>query len=599
MTGRTWFRSATACWHAVGDETRVVLVLRADFFGLLAEHSALARRAGPATVLVGPPDERELRRIMTEPATRVGLRVEPALVDLVVAEVRDRPGVLPVLSTALVRTWEHRDGDTLSVASYRVGGGVGAALQRVGEEAWAAFDDDAQRAACRRLLLRLALNENGSWVRRWARRTDLVRPDDPAAAAALAVLTDRRLVVARADDVGIAHEALLTGWPRLHGWLEDGRSRADVRERLAGRRHRVGGSRSGSGRAVPRHPAAGRARPRRGHPGRPHPAGARLPHRVSRRSGPAARRTAGTGRPGGSRPSPGPPDRRRACRDPGVRRLCRRLRVDSAAEGRAGGRHGRRGTAGGARPSRRRLRPLPAVRRPGGQARPVARDRERPVRHPAARGCRDLHPARRRTPSRPPPSHPTGGRCSASPRPVTSSDGRLRAGQRKRLFQLGDCHECGAGRSGPGRQRSSSASRWSKATTACRWSTPATAGCSKRCLTTSYALVPLAGRTGCGHGRAGHDRRIHRTDVLIWRCTGRHTRRVPASLPRRTVTRPDCRMVASDLAVLRSRAARARQGLAHGVARHDMVLRARCTGHRRLHRHCRILGLLTNGRHDD
>jgi DNA-binding SARP family transcriptional activator/WD40 repeat protein len=218
---------------AVGDEIRVVLVLRADFFGLLAEHSVLARRAGPATVLVGPPDERELRRIISEPAARVGLRVEPALVDLVVAEVRDRPGALPVLSTALVRTWEHRDGDTLSVASYRSGGGVEAALQRVGEEAWAALDDEAQRAACRRLLLRLALNENGSWVRRWAKRTDLVRLDDPAAAAALAVLTDRRLVVARAEDVGIAHEALLTGWPRLHGWLEDGRSRADVRERLA------------------------------------------------------------------------------------------------------------------------------------------------------------------------------------------------------------------------------------------------------------------------------------------------------------------------------------------------------------------------------
>ncbi len=109
---------------AVAHDTRVVLVLRSDFFGLLAEHSALARRAGPAAVLVGPPDERELRRIITEPASRVGLRVEPALVDLVVAEVRDRPGALPVLSTALVRTWEQRDGDLLSVAAYQVSGGV-------------------------------------------------------------------------------------------------------------------------------------------------------------------------------------------------------------------------------------------------------------------------------------------------------------------------------------------------------------------------------------------------------------------------------------------------------------------------------------------
>jgi WD40 repeat protein/DNA-binding SARP family transcriptional activator len=230
-----------SCVGAFGDlllaaadrGTRIVLVLRADFFGLLAIHSTLARRAGPATVLVGPPDERELRRIITEPAARVGLRVEPALVELIVAEVRDRPGVLPVLSTALVRTWEHRDADVLSVASYRTGGGVAAALQRVGEEAWAALHSDGQRSACRRMLLRLAVDEDGSWVRRWARRSELVRPDDADAAAAVAVLTDRRLVVARAGDLGVAHEALLTGWPRLHGWLEDGRSRAAVRERIA------------------------------------------------------------------------------------------------------------------------------------------------------------------------------------------------------------------------------------------------------------------------------------------------------------------------------------------------------------------------------
>ncbi len=96
---------------AADDETRVVLALRADFYGRLAEHPGLARRVGPASVLVAPPDDDELRRIVTEPASRVGLHVDPALADLVVSEVRGRPGVLPVLSTALVRTWEHRDRD--------------------------------------------------------------------------------------------------------------------------------------------------------------------------------------------------------------------------------------------------------------------------------------------------------------------------------------------------------------------------------------------------------------------------------------------------------------------------------------------------------
>ena len=226
------FRDAgDALVRAVNGGTRVVLAVRADLYGQLARHPGLARLAGPAGVLVGPPDDQELRRIVTEPAGGVGLRVEPALVDLIVGELRDRPGVLPVLSTALVRTWEHRDGNVLSVAAYYAGGGVQAALERVGEEAWAVMDD-AQRAACRRILTRLVADQDGTWVARWVPRTDLVR-DDPAAAAAAAVLTDHRLVVARSLDLGVAHEALLTGWPRLRGWLEDTRTHAALLQHLA------------------------------------------------------------------------------------------------------------------------------------------------------------------------------------------------------------------------------------------------------------------------------------------------------------------------------------------------------------------------------
>jgi DNA-binding SARP family transcriptional activator/WD40 repeat protein len=231
-SGTEFAAVADALLAACDGGVRIVLVLRADFFGLLARHPGLARRAGPATVLLAPPDEAELRRIILEPATRSGLRVDPALVELIIDQVRDRPGVLPVLSTALVRTWEHREGDVLTVGAYRGGGGVHGALERVGEEAWAALDD-AQQVACKRILPRLAVDEDGTWLRHWVRRTDLARQGDPAAESALAVLIDRRLVVARTEDVAVVHEALLTGWPRLHHWLEDGRAHAAVRERLA------------------------------------------------------------------------------------------------------------------------------------------------------------------------------------------------------------------------------------------------------------------------------------------------------------------------------------------------------------------------------
>jgi WD40 repeat protein len=212
--------------------TRVVVVIRTDFYGRLAEYPQLAQRVGPATVLVSPPSDAELRRIVTDPAARSGLRVDPALVDLVVSEVSGRPGALPVLSTALVRTWEHRRGDLLTVDSYRAGGGVAAVLERVGEEAWSLLPGDAERAACRRLLLRLATYEDGRWVRRRAPRAELTSAGDTAARTALAVLSRGRLVVARADHVEVSHEALLTGWPRLHGWLDEASARAHDREQL-------------------------------------------------------------------------------------------------------------------------------------------------------------------------------------------------------------------------------------------------------------------------------------------------------------------------------------------------------------------------------
>ena len=217
---------------AVDAGNRVVLVMRTDFYGLLSEHPELARRAGPATVLVSPPGERELRRIVTEPAARTGLRVEPALVERVVGEVAGRPGVLPVLSTALLRTWERREDDVLSLDAYRVGGGVTGALRRVGEEAWALLDDDDERAACRRILLRLATVSDGRWVRRRASRAEVAPAWDAAAERALTALTAGRLVVTRSDDVEVVHEALLTGWPRLHTWLEEARAGARERERL-------------------------------------------------------------------------------------------------------------------------------------------------------------------------------------------------------------------------------------------------------------------------------------------------------------------------------------------------------------------------------
>ena len=156
----------------------------------------------------------ELRRAIERPAQRVGLSVEPELVDALLADVEGQPGALPLLSTALLELWIHRDGRRLALAAYARGGGVQGAVARLAEEAFVALEP-AQQLEARRLFLRLSdEDDNGTVVRR---RIGLDQPD----AALVAQLTERRLLIVDDGAVEVAHEALLREWPRLRGWLDE------------------------------------------------------------------------------------------------------------------------------------------------------------------------------------------------------------------------------------------------------------------------------------------------------------------------------------------------------------------------------------------
>lgn len=203
---------------AVGRGTRLVVVVRGDLYGRLSELTGIVSAAGAGTVLVGPPTDDELRDVVQVPSRRVGLTVEPALVDAVVADVSGRPGSLPLLSTALVGTWERRDGTTLTLAGYRAAGGAASALERLAEEAYASMDEP-ERLAARRILLRLVIDDDGQWRRRRASLGDVAV--DPESARALDALASRRLVTVDRDDVQLCHEALTAAWPRLASWLDE------------------------------------------------------------------------------------------------------------------------------------------------------------------------------------------------------------------------------------------------------------------------------------------------------------------------------------------------------------------------------------------
>ena len=218
-----------------GIVVRCVVVVRGDHVGRLAEHAAFTERLGATFALVPPVTDPELREIVREPARTVGLEVDTELLDAVATDVLGQAGALPLLSTALVGTWERRRGDRLTLAGYLEAGGVAGALTRSAEAGYAALDGTGQDLA-RRLFVRLAdTDDGGALVRRPLPLGELDLAGDQGAARRGVVETfvGRRLLAVDGDRLEVAHEALLTAWPRMTRWLEEDAAGRAVRRHLA------------------------------------------------------------------------------------------------------------------------------------------------------------------------------------------------------------------------------------------------------------------------------------------------------------------------------------------------------------------------------
>jgi WD40 repeat protein/DNA-binding SARP family transcriptional activator len=206
-----------------GDHERRVLLLctlRADFYGRLSVYPRFAELLSRSHALVGPMARSELREAIERPAARAGLEVEDGLVEVLLTEVADEPGSLPLLSTTMLELWQARDGRVLRLQDYRATGGVRSGVARIAESAYTRLSDGEQRAA-RDLLLRLADIGEGSPERRLVPLSEV--KGISGASRVLAALTDARLLTVGAGTVELSHEALLREWPRYRGWLEEDR----------------------------------------------------------------------------------------------------------------------------------------------------------------------------------------------------------------------------------------------------------------------------------------------------------------------------------------------------------------------------------------
>ncbi|MDT4918987.1 MAG: hypothetical protein QOH89_3687, partial [Pseudonocardiales bacterium] len=211
--------------HLLALRSPVAIGVRADLYGRLSGHAALARAVADNQLLLGPMGDAELERAITEPARVAGLRLEPGLVELILRDVAREPGALPLLSHALRVTWERRDGRTLTVEGYRASGGVASAIAQTADSLVQSVPPDGQRLV-RSLFLRLTeVGDGVEDARRRVKVEELV-PEDASAEAVQALLdrlAEARLVTLGEGTAEVAHEVLIREWPTLRAWLEEDR----------------------------------------------------------------------------------------------------------------------------------------------------------------------------------------------------------------------------------------------------------------------------------------------------------------------------------------------------------------------------------------
>jgi WD40 repeat protein len=219
---------------------RIVVGLRADYYDRPLAHPAFGEVIGNAVESVVPLTAGELEQAISGPAQQAGLTLEPGLESRIIADVIGQPGGLPLLQHALSELYENRDGTTLTTTAYERIGGVAGALARRAEDIYRRLEP-TPAAATKAVLLHLVTIGDGGVTRRRVLRRELTSLGGARSTIAMVLdafgshrlLSFDRSPATGSPTVELAHEAMITAWPRLRDWIDSGRVDLATQRRLA------------------------------------------------------------------------------------------------------------------------------------------------------------------------------------------------------------------------------------------------------------------------------------------------------------------------------------------------------------------------------
>ncbi|MGF2036696.1 MAG: hypothetical protein RMZ43_015510 [Nostoc sp. CmiVER01] len=213
--------------------TVLVATMRADFLGNALSYRPFADVLQNADLKLGPMNREELKEVIEKPAQKLGVTFETGLVELILNDVEDQPGNLPLLEFALTELWNKRTGKQLTHKIYEEIGQVEGALARHADEKYGNLTDD-EKEKVRRIFIQLVRpGEGAEDTRRIAMKAEL----GEQSWSLVKKLADARLVVtsrnlSSQETVEVVHEALIRNWGELREWMNTNRVFRAWQERL-------------------------------------------------------------------------------------------------------------------------------------------------------------------------------------------------------------------------------------------------------------------------------------------------------------------------------------------------------------------------------
>lgn len=210
---------------------KVVIAIRADFYGNLLVDPTLGPIVNESQHNVLPLTRDELREVIEQPALVLGRRFDPGLVEIILQETIGQPGYLPLLEFALTQLWDRQtDSGMLALHAYDEIGRAAGAMAKAAEQVVSKYEQLNKTDLVRQVFVRLVQpGLNAPDTRRRATKDEFSQQESEEIWNVVKDLADARLVVTNFDvttqdeTVEVSHEALIQGWVRLGEWVEGDR----------------------------------------------------------------------------------------------------------------------------------------------------------------------------------------------------------------------------------------------------------------------------------------------------------------------------------------------------------------------------------------